>query len=57
MADYKFGARKVQVGLAYPIMSEKRESLKIEDILRNTGARTIWASKRIVVERIIIYYT
>lgn len=42
MADYKFGAGKVQVGLAYPIMSENREYLKIdEDIPRNTGARTI----------------
>ena len=50
MADYTFGAGKVQVGLAYPIMSENRESL------RNTGARTIWASKRIVIERIIMYY-
>ena len=40
MADYTFGAGKVQVGLAYPIMSENRESLKIDkDILRNLGAR------------------
>ena len=40
MADYTFGAGKVQVGLAYPIMSENRESLKIDEvILRNTGAR------------------
>lgn len=57
MADYKFGAGKVQVGLAYPIMSENRRYLKIdEDIPRNTGARTIWASERIVVERISTYY-
>lgn len=42
MADYTFGAGKVQVGLAYPIMSKNRESFKTdEDILRNTGARTI----------------
>lgn len=42
MADYKFGTGKVQVGLAYPIMSENREHLKIdEDTPRNTGARTI----------------
>ena len=56
MADYKFGAGKVQVNLAYLIMSENKGILKTdEDIQRNTGARKIWASKRIVMEWIITH--